>query len=375
MSGPLLRLDLHTDVQRSEVPFTHHRQPVTARTRTPLLAEGTPLLMHARASQGLKPGLIVGCAAAQLGAIYTGAKPREMDELIRLHETLGAGPVLFDADRYTGKNRDQVKPTLDPDWVTAQRALGVRHALTDSPFIADGDRTRLASILMQGARMPGAITALPLGKRWFTHDAAELAELLNRFSTPVALMAQDRGDPFETERAVAGLIHVLDNAKVQVLLLRCDTSAIGALAFGASHAAIGTSTTLRHIWPPAKKSGGFGKADIAAYVPSAMSYRSLPTIGFAMLHYADDQLPWRCSCDVCAGNTLDCLAHEDEAALHSLLSLSDLTRSVLDDASQAAQSWIERCRTARYINEEISAKLIKNWPVPGNLDAWVKATS
>ncbi len=373
MTGSPLRLDLRSDVHRSEAaPFTPHRQPVAARSRTALLGQGTPLMMHARASQGLRPGLIQGCAKAQLGAIYTGASPQQMDALLRLHDHHGAGPVLFDAERYAGANRDQEKPTLNPDWVTMQHARGLRHALTDSPFIADGDRTRLTSILAQGARLPGAITTLPLGRRWFTRDAAELTEAINRFSTPVALMAQDAADPFASEPAVAGLIHVLDNTAVQVLLLRSDLAAIGALAFGASHAAIGTSTALRHIWPPAK--GGRGhQAVIAAYVPSAMSYRSLQTISAAMLHFADDQLLWRCNCDVCAGKTLDWLAREDEAAEHSLLSLSGLTRSVLADASQAAHCWTERCRTASSINQEISVKLIKNWPVPRNLNAWVKA--
>ncbi len=371
MSGPL-RLQLHTDIQRNEAVVAPRGERAAAQTRTPLLGEDTPLLMHAKASQGLKPGLIQWCAAAQLGAIYTRPKRRDLTKLIELHRTHDAGPVLFDAERYSGKDRDQAKPTLDPDWIVCQRSHGLPYGLTDSPIIEANDLARLKIILEQGARIPGAITALPLAKRWFTHDVNEVVQQINRFSTPVALMAEDRDDPFASTKAISGLIRLLDDARVPVLLLRCDVTAIGTLAFGASHAAIGTTTGLRHIWPPTDK-GGFRLPAIAAFVPKAMSYRTLPNIGYAVLHYPDDQVRWRCDCDVCAGSTLDHLADEDEAAMHSLLCLSDLTQAVLQDPSLAAQAWIERCRHALSINQEVAAALVKNWPTPGNLDAWVSA--
>lgn len=368
-----MRLDLHSDLHRAEPADTTSLQRVPAKRRTALLEQDAPLLMQARASEGLTGGLVERCAAAGLGAIYATTKTHDMVALINRHQQLHAGPVLFDAERYAGKGRDGASGHLDPDWTAYQRRIGIPQPLTDSPYIAANNHARLAAVLKEGANQSKAITTLPLAKHWITNRADELVDQINRFGNPVALMVEDRNDPFATEAAVLGLLHVLAHADVPVLQLRCDITAIGALAFGASHAAIGTSTSRRHIWPPT--GGGPTKREPAAYVPASMSHRSLSTIGLAIPHFSDDLRLWTCDCDFCAGATLDHIATETEAAMHSLHCLASLATKVMgNDPTVSVRSWIEACRHALSVNQEISAKLVKNWPVPGNLKAWIKAT-
>ena len=81
-----------------------------------------------------------------------------------------------------------------------------------------------------------------------------------------------------------------------MLMLRCDSSALGLLANGALAAAYGTRTSIRHLYP-SQGGGGNSKARESALWPAGMAlhYRDL-------LYNAVSASPadpcWVCSCPV-----------------------------------------------------------------------------
>lgn len=85
-----------------------------------------------------------------MGAVFTmttGHHLERLEVLVREHHRLAGPPdhVLFDANRYSGKNRRTGQATLDPRWIVAQRRAGTRMALTDSPYLPAQDYLALTS--------------------------------------------------------------------------------------------------------------------------------------------------------------------------------------------------------------------------------------
>ncbi|HAM44058.1 MAG TPA: hypothetical protein DCM67_03405 [Propionibacteriaceae bacterium] len=350
----------------------HVERPLPA--RTPLFAgEDLALLAHMSAKEATN-GLAQLCGELRLGAVYCTSRAAVIAELANLHHRAGGGPALFDRDLYTGKGRLFAGThNLDPTWVAAQRRSGLEFGLTDSAYIAADDDLGLKRTLDQAMVIPGAIAALPVASRWVSHRAGEMVTAINRAGVPVALMLEHAADPFSAGRTVKGLLEILDSADVPVLLLRSDSSAIGALAFGAAHAAIGTSSSRRHVFPLKSGHAIPGVREESAYVLSAMSYRKLSTINHAIAVSEGDDIPWICELSCCEGARLDGLATREEATRHSLVSQQDLLGTVLLDAEVAAAGWKAKCTHALSINEEMSRKIKSTWPVPAFLQAWTNA--
>jgi hypothetical protein len=304
--------------------------------------------------------------------VYTASSAEQVKAAKRVHDHAGAstGSVLFDRHRYAGKRRVYAsQEDLDPHWIAEQRRAGCEFGLTDSGFIAAGDHDGLVRVLSQGAAIDRALVALPLAGQWLSMDAQVLVAEINRFGVPVAVMFEHAGDPLGREVAVRGFVQLLDETKVPILSLRGDTSGIGALALGGAAAAIGTTTGLRHIFPV--KSGGRPATRApSAFVPSAMCYRKLDTINHAIANSEFDT-NFLCTCDICAGSRLDGLTEKTVVA-HSLASQRMLARRVLEDPATALAAWVERCRHADSINQEIQMQIESTWPIPGFLGAWLK---
>ncbi len=315
-----------------------------------------------------------------LGAVYTlrGPTRRTMKDLIRRHAASGLAisDVLVDAGRYAGKRRGLASTPLDVDWVREQHRLGIQWALTDSGYVAEGDLAGLRDVLGYAARLgPRVIAVLAVHKSWLTRRAAELRDAIDAAAIPVALMVEDDDDPFDTPTAVRGLIHVV-SSEIPVLSLRNDISAIGAVAFGAEAGAVGVTTSLRHFYPIREGGGGPGRGLPAAVVPQALAYRQLDRIADA---YRGDpgQVYWRCPCSQCMGYTLNWLTGEQDAFIHSYLSLSIVAAHVLasPDPEDQKTSWIETCKFAQSINLEIEGESGAQWEPPRFQAAWVKAAA
>ncbi len=284
--------------------------------------------------------------------------------------------VLIDADRYSGNDR-VTDTALNRAWITAQHDQGSRHALTDSPFIDAGDHRALRSVLSQAEHFGDhVVVALPLALRWLTQDANVLVEAINRCGMPVALMLEHRDDPYAVKSAVRGLVAVIDGASPPVGVLRCDLSAVGALAYGASFGAIGATISLRHIYPATAAKQDDRRpfpSQTAAYHPASMTYRSLQKISLAAAADADDIQRWECRCRWCHGQPITRIDDEAGAYQHSFAATSMLAADVLNhpDPQTARATWTQRCLHAQTVNMQIEDETGIAWKAPGFLGSWV----
>lgn len=331
-------------------------------------------MVHARANQ--VKDLAGVCAGAGVGAVY-GIEPRgrpttrqrAAQKAIETHRKLGGVAlenVLIDAQRYRGAQRIRGTDPQDLSWTGFQHRLGLPWAMTDSGYIDADDSAALRWTLDDGRKHSGpTVVALPLDVSWLTRRVGELCEEIDKAGLPVALMLGCSDDPLSRVGAINGLIEVL-NVPVPVCLLRCDVSAIGALAFGAAVGAVGTSTSLRHIFPPGSR-GGPNSGRPAAIVPRALIYKQLDRIQEA-IRVVDDVTFWTCNCVVCMGKTIDWIIDDGDAFRHSVAALADLSNHVLD-SSDPVGSWMASCKVANHLLGEIAAQGL-DWELPAGIRRW-----
>jgi hypothetical protein len=288
-------------------------------------------------------------------------------------------PLLCDRGRYAGNSRAFAREAFDTNWISQQRRLDLVAVMPDAGYVAEDDETGLASILSRVKDL-GPTTVAPLGLHTSWLDRKRnLGKLLDHVQTadvPIAVALEHAKDPLSPRYAVSGLVELL-RLPVSVIMLQCDVSALGALSFGATAAAVGTTTGLRHIYPLPKndKPGGFFRQPrIAAVVRGCLAYATLDKIDQAVQADRDNHM-WSCTCDFCGGATLDQLASSPEpetsAFLHSLNTLYQIHHDILGRNASLAdrqRSWIEQCTSAQFRHLEIDSR----WDPPPALGNWVR---
>lgn len=285
--------------------------------------------------------------------------------------------VLVDADQYSGGSRRLGSAPMTASWVNWQLKIGLRWALTDSGYIAQSDRTGLRDVLTWRGDAAQVITALPLAKTWLTHDSDILIDEIISAGGPVALMLEDASDPLASVAAVSGLIASLRAADVAVLVMRSDSSALGALAHGAAAVSVGVKSSLRHIFPIVDGGGGWAPPT-SAFVPGLLTYKYLTAIDDAITRNPD--LPvWVCTCTVCCGRRLDWIIDSVDphtaAFEHSLAAQAELAQSILaTDVHRRPSTWRDMCARAQLRFDDITTKSNKSWRPPKALKAWVSST-
>lgn len=274
------------------------------------------------------------------------------------------GLLLLDAARYAAKGADPA--AFDAGWLDRQRELGLP-VLTDSGYVARGDDEALARILDHAAQLGDVIALLPLHPSWLVShpDRQALLRRIRYFGVPVAILLEHTDDPFGVPGAVEGLLELLSD-DVPVLLLRCDVSALGALAWGAVAAAAGTSAALRHLHP-----GRWVHSEPSVFVRSCLSYRRLDQVAEAVRRNPDAVL-WRCTCPTCNDSDLDWILGQPEgsrlAREHSAHVLLDLRDYLIGpDPGDDRLSWREQCLAASYQRE------VAGWGPAPALEHWLRA--
>ena len=179
----------------------------------------------------------------------------------------------------------------------------------------------------------GARISLALHWGWLTDRSNLLAAELKTVEQPVAIALADTNDPLAHAQSVVGLVRLIREVP-NLMLLRCDLGALGAVAAGARTATIGTSTTVRHVVPPGKKGGGVPRDQTPSlFIPSLLAFK----LGSFL-----EQLPRRAvpTCDLacCLGARLSRFNDErmvTEARTHNRLAfqvvVDELTASVPAD--------------------------------------------
>ena len=116
------------------------------------------------------------------------------------------GPILCDANRYSGRRRTAAGAGVRESWTAEQHDLGLV-ALTDSGYLAPHDWRGLRRILSEAARQPGpTIAMLPLSARWFEHSVDGLVEEIDAFGVPVAVAIEHAKDPFGVQYLTRGFL-------------------------------------------------------------------------------------------------------------------------------------------------------------------------
>jgi hypothetical protein len=251
--------------------------------------------------------------------------------------------------------------------------------LTDSGYVAADDEAGLASILARAALLGDAIALLPLHRSWLMRprQRAVLQDRIVEAGVPVAIVLEHAGDPLALQGVLRGLLKVLRSG-APVMLLRADTSALGALCYGAVAAAVGTVSALRHLYPvTTRRPGRRDSPVVAAVVEQCLAYVGIDKIAAAVKADPDHDI-WRCDCDECAKQPIGALAQlpthaeQEQAAfthsLHVLLGLRDgLCR--LSSADRRL-SWLAQVKNAIFRWEEISAESQPSWKTPKFLGCW-----
>jgi len=248
----------------------------------------------------------------------------------------------------------------------------VPSVLSDSGYVGSGDHHALVSILEQAVSAGPDVTAvLPMHPDWLRGDLPALTAEITAHNAPVALVLEHRDDPLGVLGTVRGLVSLLRQVRA-VGLLCTDVSALGALAFGASWAAVGVETGLRHLYPV--NGNGFGPR---IRVPSALVDPALALIKVDKIAAGWAATPsdpaWVCCCGVCHGRTLEWLltATVDEANQHTFELLLDRRDRLVDllPGSMREQSWRAQCASAAFQYEALALAGV-TWEVPSFLRHW-----
>lgn len=336
---------------------TPQREIRTVLTESVLPDLGSSLFIQAPQARNELVRTLV--ATEGLGVVYSlDPRRKKRDPRTELqaivHHTRFRAPeaaILVDANRYSGKNRKSSKQGLTPQWTKFQLTnCSLPYALTDSWYVGRGDIQSLDSLLAESARLGDrVITVLPLHWKWLTEDLETLKSRLESHGRPIALALEHQDDPMREEGAAAGLCALLQTG-IPLFLLRSDTSAIGALAYGAGGVAVGTDSGLRHIYPLGKGGGGVPRTSVL--VPELLTYFLLDKAGDAIQLNPDLTL-WDCHCMHCAGRRLDWFRFNanagDHAFAHSLSSLARVGRAVTEAPSELRREvWTDMCQQAQW---------------------------
>ncbi len=335
------------------------------------------LLIQCRPSQADTAAEIA--AAHDGGLVLTGAEPEAI--VRRLRRRGFGGPILCDADRYSGKRRVSAGRGIRFAWCRRQHDLGLI-AVTDSGYLDTRNWTGLRTILRAASKQRGPVIAmLPLAARWFATRALSeaIARELNAYGVPVAVALEHAGDPFGTQYVVRHFLHLLRATTVPVLLLRSDVSAIGALCHGAHAAAIGTMSTLRHFHPVTPH-GRPRPPGVSVFIRHLLSYHRLDTCEAVFAGTPDTSQFWLCDCVVCGGATPARLRAADDPATvalhHSLHSQFLLHHELFHRPrthEQLASAWHENCSHALFLHHQV-LEHVGRWRTPLNVRSWYAAT-
>ncbi|KXZ60999.1 hypothetical protein AB1285_21980 [Microbacterium sp. NRRL B-14842] len=353
-------------------PSGHHPAPVPAGTGI-----DSAILIHA--PQSKVDRIAAFSRNAGITALYTvagGNKTAAADKLLTTHRSI-AGPesrILFDANRYSGKNRATGDAPLSLEWVTWQLDHGAPVALTDTGYISLENIAQVDLALGRGADIASqasgtVMTMLPIESLILKNSADQLRTAIDRAGVPVALALGHSTDPFGAVDTVRGLLHVL-GSQVSIALLRTDLSAVAAVAAGARFGAVGTSSTLRHIWP---SKGGGRSPGTSVLVPRLMSYHLLERLPLVAAQVPADYF-W-CDCNICEGGAVFDHVTEHTAPEHSIGSIATFAANLLSGTREEnLKSFREKAMNAQTLHSEIQVEMEDvRWAPARSLDSWVKA--
>ena len=296
------------------------------------------------------PGLLRSVVSACGGAVVSGRQGAKLAA-----QTPG---VLVDPAAYGVPAAADAGPLFDYDeWLTRQQAAGVPLILTDTPRIRNDDRSALRKALERWASIDDpTLVVLPLEPWWLREGLPHLIEEVRAAGRPVAIVLLHRYNGLDTARALAGLLTFIAEVEpLPAVLLRCDISAVGAVAHRAFAGFVGWSANTRHgplpMRRPDRAEGEDERDDSpSVFVPALHNY--VKTSKLPALARDRRMNLLRCGDPVCRGGSLLEIAELTETDLraarllagrHNMASTEQVARRILATA-EPRDAWRDACR-------------------------------
>lgn len=295
----------------------------------------------------------------------------------RLRQLGWTGRLWIDPATYERSSSHSDLTLFGDRWAVMQDELTVTERISPGSYVASGDRRGLRGAIARETRwleeVGGGRLSLALHSGWLTADTEVVVSELAKQDLPIALALADSNDPLGHAGAVGGFV-TLTRELQNLMLLRGDLGALGAVAHGARQGAIGTSTAVRHVVPPGKFGGGVpGDRTPSVFLRTLLGFR----LGSFL-----DQLPREAvpTCDLgcCLGARLSRFNDERmgaEARVHNLLAIQAVIDAVLDrPAPEQADIFRSMCQQAVYETEALESVARRRITPSRQLVAWASLT-
>jgi hypothetical protein len=351
------------------------------------LAAGLPPGIYPYLGGSVSPGQLRAASAAYGGAVVPGKAG------VRL--AAQAPGVLVDPARYGRQPREAPDHLFGYDeWLERQRMAGVPVILTDTPRVRNEDRPALHLALARWELIDEpTMVVLPLEPWWFRDGLQCLTEEVAAAGRPVAVVLLHHFNGLDAAGAVEGLLTFISAVgDLPVVLLRCDVSAVGAVAHGAFAGFVGWSALTRHGPLPMRRprrgvDDGERDESPAVFVPALHGYSKASRLPAFARGGRPDILDCGGPACAAAGGTsgadsllriarlseVDLPTARSAAYHHNAASAERVAQRVLASASPAA-AWWEACNAGA----DITASLIEcgvGLPVPRWLRQWLAVGS
>ena len=219
---------------------------------------------------------------------------------------------------------------------------------------------------------PPLPAVVPIIVRFDELEDRRWVEPVRASGLPIATVFASYGDPLSTPRRLEGAIRIIQAARV-ACVLRCDMSTVGFMATGALFGALGTSSTVRHLYLPTRRRGTRDPAR-SIFVPRFANWMKETFVERAL---ADSRLDgmFRCECVVCGENgdvreltrgSVD----PDRQDRHSIAAAVELADRVLR-ADNPATQWVRACEGAAAAYDHLDSIGVEGPAKPGFLEAWL----
>jgi hypothetical protein len=310
-------------------------------------------------------------AAELMGAVVFRGQQQENDAL---RAKAQGATVWLDPAGYEKPHRRQDEPSLfagDP-WAEDQRAIGVAELLSPGVYVPPHDTHALDMAVASQAKWldaeGGGRLALVLDRRWLTDGLGAVSTALEVAGHPIAIALADSKDPLAHRGAVRGLARLASSLS-DLMVLRCDMGAIGAIAHGATVGAIGTGTSVRHVVPPGTKAHGGGQAVSNVFVERLVDFRSPKK-----LSALPSRLKPTCRLTCCDGAPLDrffYMGDDAGARVHNLHSLARVADQILSvDEARRPAAWKQMCIEAVASAQRIRMDSGQPFEIRRQIAAW-----
>jgi hypothetical protein len=255
-------------------------------------------------------------------------------------------------------------------WLERQRQAAVPVILTDSPRIRKRDRETLRMALRRWRHVTDpTLAVLPIEAWWLKGGLPCLIEEVRSAQRPVALVLLHHYNGLDEADAVAGLVAFVSAIDgLPVVLLRCDISAVGAVAYGGFAGFVGLSATNRHGPMPRRNPRRDGDEDDdpdyspSVFVPALHDYVKASKL--SSISRDEDASVLACHDRVCGGASLLRLSRLSDVNLpaaraqayrHNMASHESVAQSVFS-SDEPKDAWWELCKSGA----DTTASLIEN---------------